>query len=126
MRLHTRQAGAALALVFLPAIALSTAPAHAADICKDHQMLSKPRPEASCPSITQQVIVSPDKALHALVIPADISLYASPDMESRVVIRAAAGDTVTSRDHSSPRGTNGYYVDHAQWSPDSQFFVYSL
>src|SRR5262245_63591055 len=26
----------------------------------------------------------------------------------------------------SPRGTNGYYVLVAKWSPDSQFFVYSL
>jgi hypothetical protein len=26
----------------------------------------------------------------------------------------------------SPRGTNGYYVVNAKWSPDSQFFVYSM
>jgi hypothetical protein len=64
--------------------------------------------------------------MRALVFPADISLNASPDMESRVVIRSSAGDTVTSRDHSSPRGANGYYVVSAKWSPDSQFFVYSL
>jgi hypothetical protein len=31
-----------------------------------------------------------------------------------------------SKDYSSPRGMNGYYVDHGKWSPDSQFFVYSL
>jgi hypothetical protein len=64
--------------------------------------------------------------MRALVFPADISLYASPDMESRVVIRSSAGDTLTSRDHSSPRGANGYYVVSAKWSPDSQFFIYSL
>jgi hypothetical protein len=43
-----------------------------------------------------------------------------------VVIRNAAGDTLASKDYSSPRGTNGYYVYRAQWSPDSQFFVFSL
>jgi hypothetical protein len=31
-----------------------------------------------------------------------------------------------SKDYSSPRGMNRYYVDHGKWSPDSQFFVYSL
>jgi hypothetical protein len=47
-------------------------------------------------------------------------------MESRIVIRTAKGDTLTSKDYSSPRGTNGYYVVDAKWSPDSQFFVYSM
>ncbi|MBA0084059.1 MAG: peptidase dimerization domain-containing protein, partial [Acidobacteria bacterium Pan2503] len=31
-----------------------------------------------------------------------------------------------SKDYSSPRGANGYYVVNAKWSPDSQFFVYSM
>src|SRR5215475_5697766 len=53
-------------------------------------------------------------------------LYATPDMESRVVIRTSKGDTLTSKDYSSPRGANGYYVFNAKWSPDSQFFVYSM
>jgi hypothetical protein len=61
-----------------------------------------------------------------VVVPADVSLDATPDMESRVVIRASEGKTLTSKDHSSPRGMNGYYVYRAKWSPDSQFFVYSL
>src|SRR5262245_23443928 len=47
-------------------------------------------------------------------------------MESRVVIRTSKGDTLTSKDYSSPRGANGYYVFNAKWSPDSQFFVYSM
>ena len=67
-----------------------------------------------------------DKALHAVVLPVDVSLYATPDMESRVVIRSSTGDTLTSQDYSSPRGANGYYVYKAQWSPDSQFLVFSL
>lgn len=94
--------------------------------CSGHRLLAKPRPEASCRAVAPRVFVSPDKALRATVLPVDVSLYASPDMESRVVIRSSAGDTLTSQDYSSPRGTNGYYVDHAKWSPDSQFFVYSM
>ncbi|HYX80769.1 MAG TPA: hypothetical protein VE714_00155 [Gemmatimonadales bacterium] len=72
------------------------------------------------------IYASPDGALRALVVPVDVSLYATPDMESRIVIRTAKGDTLTSKDYSSPRGTNGYYVIDAKWSPDSQFFVYSM
>ncbi len=60
------------------------------------------------------------------MVPADVSLNATPDMESRVVIRSSAGSTVNSKDYSSPRGDNGYYVFTAQWSPDSQYFVYSM
>ncbi len=111
-------------------VAVSVTPLPAAAVadawCSGHRLLTKPRPEASCLIAVPQVFVSPDKALHATVLPVDVSLYASPDMESRVVIRSRAGDTLTSQDYSSPRGTNGYYVDHAKWSPDSQFFVYSM
>jgi hypothetical protein len=94
--------------------------------CSGHKLLPKPRPEASCQNVTPQSYPSPDKTLIATILPVDISLYATPDMESRVVIRNGAGDTLTSRDYSSPRGINGYYVYRAQWSPDSQFFVFSL
>jgi hypothetical protein len=94
--------------------------------CSGHKLLPKPRPEASCQNVTPQSYPSPDKTLIATILPVDISLYATPDMESRVVIRNAAGDTLTSKDYSSPRGINGYYVYRAQWSPDSQFFVFSL
>jgi len=103
-------------------------PAHgmAATACSGHQLLPKPRPEGSCLKVEQQVFPSPDKALRAVVLPVDISLYATPDMESRVVIRTSKGDTSTSKDYSSPRGANGYYVYSAKWSPDSQFFVFSM
>jgi hypothetical protein len=47
-------------------------------------------------------------------------------MESRIVIRTREGKLLTSKDYSSPRGANGYYVFAAKWSPDSQFFVYSM
>jgi hypothetical protein len=94
--------------------------------CSGHKPLSTPRPEASCRNVVPLIFVSPDKALRALVLPSDVSLDTTPDMESRVVIRSSRGDTLTSEDYSSPRGMNGHYVYRAQWSPDSQFFVYSM
>ena len=97
-----------------------------AEPCSGHQLLSKPRPEGSCRNVAPEIIAGPDKTIRAVVVPADVSLHATPDMESRVVIRAADGKTLASKDHSSPRGTNGYYVYRARWSPDSQFLVYSL
>jgi hypothetical protein len=94
--------------------------------CDGHQLLSKPRPETSSQNVKAQIFVAPDKATHAQILPADVNLYATPDMESRVVFRSSSGDTLTSQDYSSPRGMNGYYVAAALWSPDSQYFVFSL
>ena len=42
------------------------------------------------------------------------------------MIRANESKLMTSRDHSSPRGSNGYYVMRIKWSPDSRFLVYSM
>jgi len=108
------------------AAALGPAQAHAEEQCSGHRLLQTPRPEASCQMLVPEIFVSPDQATHAVVLPVDVSLYATPDMESRVVIRSSSGDTLTSEDHSSPRGENGHYVTSAKWSPDSEFFVYSL
>jgi hypothetical protein len=101
-------------------------PASAELACSGHKLLRNPRAESSCSNVKPAIFASPDGALRALVFPVDVSLYATPDMESRIVIRTAKGDTLTSKDYSSPRGTNGYYVVDAKWSPDSQFFVYSM
>jgi hypothetical protein len=105
---------------------LAPAPALGEVVCSGHKLLPTPRPESSCSNVKPMIYASPDGALRALVFPVDISLYATPDMESRVVIRTSKGDTVTSKDYSSPRGTNGYYVVNAKWSPDAKFFVYSM
>src|SRR2546430_1779949 len=104
---------------------LFSAPALAKGVCSGHKLLPTPRPQSSCSNVKPRIYPSPDGALRALVFPVDVSLYATPDMESRVVIRTSKGDTLTSKDYSSPRGANGYYVFNAKWSPDSQFFVYS-
>jgi hypothetical protein len=108
------------------ALALAADIAFADAGCTGHQLLAQRRPEGSCQTVAPQIFEAPDRALRALVFPADVSLDTTPDMESRIVIRSRAGDTVMSKDYSSPRGANGYYVDRAQWSPDAQFFVYSL
>jgi hypothetical protein len=100
--------------------------AQAREPCSGHQLLKTPRPETSCFDVAPRIFVSPDKELRAAVLPVDVSLYTTPDMESRVVIRTRSGDTITAKDYSSPRGMNGLYVVDAKWSPDSQFFVYSM
>src|SRR5262250_1234542 len=114
-----------LSILGLASMTFTTdAPAQVA--CSGHKLLPRPRPESSCSDVKPQIYPSPDGALRALVFPVDVSLYATPDMESRVVIRASNSDTLISKDYSSPRGANGYYVVNAKWSPDSQFFVYSM
>jgi hypothetical protein len=115
-----------LSIATVSPMTLVPAPALGEVVCSRHKLLPAPRPESSCSNVKPMIYASPDGALRALVFPVDISLYATPDMESRVVIRTSKGDTVTSKDYSSPRGTNGYYVVNAKWSPDSQFFVYSM
>ncbi len=79
---------AAMLTALLPAYGFAAAP------CSGHKLLPKPRPQASCLQVLQQVYASPDKALRAVVLPADVSLYATPDMESRVVIRTSNGDPI--------------------------------
>jgi len=116
----------ALSILAAACVTLPSAGVLADAPCAGHRALSKSRPEARCRSVMPQIFVSPDAAMRAVVLPADVSLDVTPDMESRVVIRSSAGVTLMSKDHSSPRGMNGYYVYRAKWSPDSQFFVYSL
>ena len=116
----------ALSILSMSAATLPPASAVAELVCSGHQLLRNPRPQSSCSNVKPAIYASPDGALRALVVPVDVSLYATPDMESRIVIRTAKGDTLTSKDYSSPRGTNGYYVIDAKWSPDSQFFIYSM
>ena len=115
-----------LSILSMSAATLPPASAVAELACSGHQLLRNPRPQSSCSNVKPAIYASRDGALRALVVPVDVSLYATPDMESRIVIRTVKGDTLTSKDYSSPRGTNGYYVIDAKWSPDSQFFVYSM
>jgi hypothetical protein len=65
------------------------------------------------------VHISPDEALQAVIVPT------SGGSENRIELMAATGKRLSFRDHSSPDGQHGRYVLHADWTPDSQFFVYS-
>jgi hypothetical protein len=69
-----------------------------------------------------RIFEAPDKMMRAFVFPSDINrdatqhvVYHPLQMESRVVIRSSAGDTVISKDYSSPDGDHGYYVEHGEW-----------
>jgi hypothetical protein len=68
---------------------------------------------------------SPDGKLVAVVIhvgkEAGLENY-----ESRVELRTKEGSLVCSNDYSSNDSEHGYGVAKAAWTPDSQFFVYSL
>jgi hypothetical protein len=122
--MKTRVAPLSAAIVLAAMLAPSSA--YAEDQCSGHQFLDPPRPKGSCRNVAPEIFASPDRALQAVVLPVDVSLYATPDMESRVEIRGAGGDTLLAGDYSSPRGMNGHYVYAAKWSPDSEFFVFSL
>jgi hypothetical protein len=100
--------------------------ASARDPCQGHQLLPTPRAASSCKNVKPSTFRSPDGTLTAFVFPADPSLDATPDMESRVEVRTKDGRVLASKDYSSPRGANGYYVVRAKWTRDSQFFVFSL
>jgi len=113
-------------LLVIAVAALLATEVQAADPCSGHKFLRTPRPELSCSRLRLNIYPSPDGMLRAAVYPVDISLDASPDLESRVVIRTRDGETLSSKDYSSPRGFNGHYVINAKWSPDSKFFVYSM
>ena len=47
-------------------------------------------------------------------------------VESNVVLRSTAGKFLADRSYSSKDGEHGFAVVQAGWTPDSQFFVYSL
>src|SRR6476469_6123600 len=68
---------------------LLSADALAAGPCVGHKLLRAPRAELSCSNVKPQVYPSPDGSLRAVVYAVDISLNATPDMESRVVIRTS-------------------------------------
>jgi hypothetical protein len=115
-----------LVLVAITAAVLPPWGAFAAAPCSGHLLLSQPRAQGSCQDVKPRTFTSPDKKTIASVLAVDKGLNATPDMESNVAIRSGAGATLASKDYSSPSGANGYYVLNAKWSPDSQFFVYTM
>lgn len=67
---------------------------------------------------------SPDGKLTALVVPLPGALYGAG--ENRVEIRSRDGSLLFSHSYGSEDGEHGYGLEHAAWTPDSKFFVYSL
>src|SRR5215471_16897147 len=96
-----------LSILSMSAATLPPASAVAELACSGHQLLRNPRPQSSCSNVKPAIHASPDGALRALVFPVDVSLYATPDMESRIVIRTAKGDTLTSKDYSPRAAPTG-------------------
>lgn len=47
-------------------------------------------------------------------------------VESRVQIRNKVGELLYSRDYTSDDGEHGFFVEKAEWSADSEFFVFSM
>jgi hypothetical protein len=66
---------------------------------------------------------SPDGAITALVRSTKAP-YATK--ESRIELRLQDGRVLASRNYASKDGEHGQGVTKAAWTPDSQFFVYSL
>ena len=82
----------------------------------------------SCPARAKQEMdrfVSPDGKLVALVIHVGKEM-GFENYESRVELRMKEGSLLRSVDYSSNDSEHGYGVAKAAWTPDSQFFVYSL
>ncbi len=46
--------------------------------------------------------------------------------ESRLELRSANGRVLATRNYDSEDGEHGFGISKAAWTPDSQFFVYSL
>jgi hypothetical protein len=77
-----------------------------------------PQP-VQCPGVT-----SPDQQLRACVL--SVGKHVNPPFnESRVEIHDMKGATRATKDFKSPDGEHGRNVQKMQWSPDSQFFVFS-
>jgi dipeptidyl aminopeptidase/acylaminoacyl peptidase len=74
-------------------------------------------------SSKSQEFKSPDGSVVAVVRSKQV-----PDAtaESRVELRTQEGRVIAKRDYTSEDGEHGYGVTKATWTPDSQFFVYSL
>jgi hypothetical protein len=66
---------------------------------------------------------SPDKTIIALV---RFTRTMDATNESRVELRTQNGRVLVKHDYGSEDGEHGYGVRKAAWTPDSQYFVYSL
>jgi len=89
------------------------------------QSIAPPPVPNKRPHAEAEKFVSPDKRLVAIVVPAD-KHEGYEELESRVEIHSRGGAPLCAHDFSSDDGEHGYGVDGAQWTPNSQFFVFRL
>jgi hypothetical protein len=83
------------------------------------QQPATPQQSVNCPGVT-----SPDQQLRACVL--SVGTHPNPPFnESRVEIRSMNGPVLATKDFKSPDGEHGRNVQKMEWSPDSQFFVFS-
>jgi hypothetical protein len=75
--------------------------------------------------MTPMEFKSPDGAVSAVVVLRGKDRHPAPS-ENRVEIYNRSGEILVVHDFSSPDGTHGHGVATAQWTPDGQFFVFSL
>ena len=76
-------------------------------------------PSVKCPGVT-----SSDQKLRACVL--SVGKHPKPPFnESRVEIRNMKGNILATEDFKAPDGEHGRNVQKMEWSPDSQFFVFS-
>jgi hypothetical protein len=66
---------------------------------------------------------SPDKDVVAIIA---TTKAVEATEESSIEFRSSSGKVLGRMDYSSPDGEHGYGVVKAAWTPDSEFFVYSL
>jgi hypothetical protein len=89
--------------------------------CAQQTTTQGPTPPSTvnCPGVT-----SPDQQLRACVL--SVGRHPNPPFnESRVEIRDVKGAVRATKDFKSADGEHGRNVQKMEWSPDSQFFVFS-
>jgi len=74
--------------------------------------------------VEEKRYLSPDGKYQAFVIALPRGSYGAG--ESQVVIKTKDGRTLVSKSYGSEDGEHGFGVEKAQWTPDSNFFVYSM
>jgi dipeptidyl aminopeptidase/acylaminoacyl peptidase len=79
---------------------------------------------ANAEKLKEQKYISPDGRFVAHVVPLPKARYGSG--ESKIIIKTNKGKILYSKDYGSEDGKHGFGVVRAAWTPDSQFFVYSM
>ncbi len=69
--------------------------------------------------------VAPDGGAHVVVVPVSKEAGRS-EYESRIEFKSSDGKIACTLDYSSEDNEHGFGVVKAEWTPDSQYFVFSL